>query len=139
MNRDIDPYAILDIDRDATPEEIAASYREKARRYHPDTGGDSWAFKRVQEAYEMLCQEGCEAGSSGYGSRPQSDNDAKTQGSSLEGHVLPPVALVTSGAIVGAVLGAGVAFFFGGSPLVGLLVGCIPGAIAGGVTAPSRQ
>jgi formylglycine-generating enzyme required for sulfatase activity len=50
----IDPYKILGISRDATPEQIKRAYREKARKHHPDNGGDAWAFQQVQESYELL-------------------------------------------------------------------------------------
>jgi formylglycine-generating enzyme required for sulfatase activity len=50
----MDPYKILGIDRDATPEQIKRAYREKATKHHPDSGGDAWAFQQVLEAYEIL-------------------------------------------------------------------------------------
>jgi len=31
-----DPYAVLGVARDASPEAISAAYREQMRRYHPD-------------------------------------------------------------------------------------------------------
>lgn len=50
----MDAYKILGIVNTASREEIDAAYREQAKRYHPDIGGDAWAFKQVQEAFEIL-------------------------------------------------------------------------------------
>lgn len=52
----MDPYKILDVGEDASPEEIQRAYRNKAAKHHPDHGGDAWAFKQVREAYERLVQ-----------------------------------------------------------------------------------
>ncbi len=53
-----DHYRILELPRDATPEEIRAAYRKAARRLHPDLNpGDEKAaeqFLLVQRAYEVL-------------------------------------------------------------------------------------
>jgi molecular chaperone DnaJ len=53
-----DYYEILGLTRGASPEEIKASYRRLALRYHPDRNpGDKVAeeqFKRVSEAYQVL-------------------------------------------------------------------------------------
>lgn len=52
-----DYYKILDVARDASPEDIKRSYRKLARKYHPDvsTEADGEArFKEVSEAYEVL-------------------------------------------------------------------------------------
>ncbi|MHC4177825.1 MAG: J domain-containing protein, partial [Planctomycetota bacterium] len=50
---------ILGVDQYASPTEITEAYREMARKYHPDLNpGDPGAerrFKRVQNAYENLC------------------------------------------------------------------------------------
>lgn len=51
----IDLYAVLNISKSATPEEIKSAYRKKASETHPDkNGGDTGAFQLVQEAYEVL-------------------------------------------------------------------------------------
>jgi curved DNA-binding protein len=51
-------YELLDLKRDASPEEIKQSFRKLARKYHPDLNpGDKAAeekFKDVSEAYEVL-------------------------------------------------------------------------------------
>ena len=50
-----DYYALLDISREATPEEIKSAYRRQAKKMHPDTcSGDRECFQDVQEAYETL-------------------------------------------------------------------------------------
>jgi Ca-activated chloride channel family protein len=50
-------YAILDVAKDASDEEIKAAYRNAAIKIHPDTNpeiGSSELFLRVQEAYDTL-------------------------------------------------------------------------------------
>lgn len=57
-NKDL--YKILDVNFDATTEEIKLSYRKLVRIYHPDVAGssaDSAKFKEIQEAYEILTDE----------------------------------------------------------------------------------
>lgn len=54
----MDPRKILGVDNDATPEEIQKAYRKKARKHHPDLGGDAWAFQQVQDAFEQLSKAG---------------------------------------------------------------------------------
>jgi hypothetical protein len=50
----MDAHEILGIATTASREEIDAAYREKVKRHHPDKQGEARAFKRVQEAYELL-------------------------------------------------------------------------------------
>ncbi|MUW14069.1 DnaJ domain-containing protein [Halorubrum sp. CBA1125] len=48
-------YETLDLDRTADQETIRSTYRERAKRLHPDgADGDEEAFKRLNEAYEVL-------------------------------------------------------------------------------------
>lgn len=52
-----DYYAVLNVDRKASQDEIKQAYRRLARKYHPDVSKESNAeeqFKTVQEAYEVL-------------------------------------------------------------------------------------
>lgn len=53
-----DYYEVLEVSRDASPEEIKKAYRRKAHQHHPDRNqGDPSAesrFKEAAEAYEVL-------------------------------------------------------------------------------------
>jgi hypothetical protein len=52
-----DHYEILGVKRSASAEEIRAAYRRAAKRAHPDQGGSSDAFRRIQMAAEILLAE----------------------------------------------------------------------------------
>jgi len=58
---DIDYYEVLQIDREASFEEIKRAYRKLALKYHPDRNpGDKEAeerFKLINEAYQVLSDE----------------------------------------------------------------------------------
>ncbi len=52
-----DYYTTLDINRDATQDEVKRAYRKLARKYHPDINKKDTAeqrFKEIGEAYEVL-------------------------------------------------------------------------------------
>jgi hypothetical protein len=50
----LDPADVLGVSRGASLEEIRNAYRSKAKRYHPDTGGEDWVFRIVAQAYELM-------------------------------------------------------------------------------------
>lgn len=47
-------YELLGVSHVATKREIRNAYRRKARKLHPDTGGDAEAFKQLYTAYRTL-------------------------------------------------------------------------------------
>lgn len=47
-------YEDLGIARDATPREILKAFRRKARETHPDRGGNTEEFVKIQKAYKIL-------------------------------------------------------------------------------------
>ena len=49
-----DYYNILGVSHDADQDAIKKAFRKKARKAHPDAGGDEEEFKRINEAYEVL-------------------------------------------------------------------------------------
>ena len=51
-----DPYAILQLNSNATFDEIKKAYRALALLYHPDRGGNTEMFRILQEAYESIKQ-----------------------------------------------------------------------------------
>ena len=59
-----DLYAVLNVSRDASTEEVTKAYRKLAFVFHPDKhqaaalkGGAQDAFGKLQEAYEVLSDE----------------------------------------------------------------------------------
>lgn len=53
----IDPYAILGLARDATPQQVATAYRRLAKQFHPDLHPDKEVaarMRRLNEAWEIL-------------------------------------------------------------------------------------
>lgn len=49
-----DPWQILGVERNASPEEIKRAYRKLAREHHPDLGGDPDRFREIQQAYDHV-------------------------------------------------------------------------------------
>ena len=49
-----DPNAVLGVASGASLREIRDAYHQKSLKYHPDKGGDEWAFRLVSRAYEIL-------------------------------------------------------------------------------------
>lgn len=52
-----DFYAVLRIPPGSTVADIKAAYRELAKKFHPDLGGDHRVFCDIQEAYDVLSDE----------------------------------------------------------------------------------
>ena len=53
-----DLYERLGVGREASKEEIRRAYKELAKEKHPDKGGNEEEFKKIQEAHEVLTDEG---------------------------------------------------------------------------------
>ena len=47
-------YQTLGIDKNASPDEIKKAYRRLASQHHPDKGGDTATFQKIQVAYDVL-------------------------------------------------------------------------------------
>lgn len=47
-------YQTLGIAKTATPDEIKKAYRKLASKHHPDKGGDTATFQKIQIAYDVL-------------------------------------------------------------------------------------
>jgi hypothetical protein len=52
---EIDPLKVLGVTADASLEQIREAYRQKAKRFHPDSGGEDWIFRILSQSYELLC------------------------------------------------------------------------------------
>ena len=50
----MDYYKTLGVNRNASPDEIKKAYRKMAAQHHPDKGGDTAMFQKIQEAYDTL-------------------------------------------------------------------------------------
>jgi curved DNA-binding protein CbpA len=49
-----DYYTILEVNRNASIDEIKKQYKILARKFHPDKGGDENKFKEISEAFQIL-------------------------------------------------------------------------------------
>jgi curved DNA-binding protein len=50
----MDYYQILGVERTASPDDIKRAYRRLAAKHHPDRGGSTEEFQRIEEAYRNL-------------------------------------------------------------------------------------
>lgn len=50
----MDYYKTLGVNRNASPDEIKKAYRKMAAQHHPDKGGETATFQKIQEAYDTL-------------------------------------------------------------------------------------
>ena len=54
---EIDPHQVLGVGPHASLEEIRDAYRQKAKKFHPDAGGEDWSFRILVQSYEMLSSQ----------------------------------------------------------------------------------
>ena len=57
MVPDIDPYRILNLNKNFTQQELREAYKKLALQVHPDRGGTDYMFKLVTYCYKLLCKE----------------------------------------------------------------------------------
>ena len=50
----MDYYQILGVSKTSSPDEIKKAYRKLASQHHPDKGGDTAMFQKIEEAYRIL-------------------------------------------------------------------------------------
>lgn len=50
----MNPYEVLGIEANASPDDIDKAFRRLSLKYHPDHGGDPGQFKLLNEAYAIL-------------------------------------------------------------------------------------
>lgn len=50
----VDHYETLEVPKTASQDDIKKAYRKKAKKNHPDQGGDKDEFKQIAHAYEVL-------------------------------------------------------------------------------------
>jgi len=50
----MDLYTILEVDREATLEQLKAALRKQSKEHHPDKGGDEQLYKEILLAFEIL-------------------------------------------------------------------------------------
>jgi curved DNA-binding protein len=50
----MDHYQTLGVAKTATPDDIKKAYRKLASKHHPDKGGDTAMFQKIEEAYRIL-------------------------------------------------------------------------------------
>jgi curved DNA-binding protein len=49
-----DPYRVLGVAREASPEELQDAYRRLVKLHHPDRGGSAERFLEIQAAYAAV-------------------------------------------------------------------------------------
>jgi hypothetical protein len=84
----LDPCEVLGVSGTASLQEIREAYRSKTKRYHPDIGGDEWAFRVLNRSYELLCtarvagratEERMRQSAAQAASGPNSENESATR------------------------------------------------------------
>ncbi len=69
-----DYYEILEIDRNATEQDIKKAYKKLSKIHHPDVGGNEESFKEISEVYNTLSDKAKRQNYDRFGHNNQRDN-----------------------------------------------------------------
>lgn len=87
----MDPWSTLGVARDSSPDDIKKAYRKMAMQHHPDRGGNTEQFQKIQQAYDDItsgrAEEQIHVNRGGQGWNPFGDNSWANFG---EGFGAPP-------------------------------------------------
>lgn len=110
-----DYYEVLEVSKNASPEEIKKAYRKKAIQYHPDKNPDDATaeekFKEAAEAYEVLSNDNKKARYDQFGHAGLS---GAAGGGGYGGGMSMDDIFSSFGDIFGDAFGGGFGSFFGG-------------------------
>jgi len=73
-----DPYTVLGVDKKASKDTIKKTYRKKAKKVHPDSGGSAEEFSKLSKAYQILITDSKRAYYDRTGEEKTDNPDAMT-------------------------------------------------------------
>ena len=103
-----DLYGVLGVEKKASVEEIKRAYKKEAFVHHPDRGGSKEKFQALQEAYDVLSDDGKRGHYDMTGQVPQGESEGQRG--------MPPDMAAMFGSMFG---GGGGPMFGGGGPIFG--------------------
>src|SRR3954447_23692615 len=91
----MDPYAVLGVAPGAPEREIAAAYREQAKRWHPDRAGDDGAERmaEINAAYDLVRATEQHHAPGPHGPAPAPHGPAPARASGRGHWLIPPLRL----------------------------------------------
>ena len=75
----MDYYKTLGVNRNASSDEIKKAYKKQAMKHHPDRGGDSAKFQKINEAYDTLKNPEKKSYYDQFGSSPNQNMGGNTR------------------------------------------------------------
>ena len=75
----MDYYRTLGVNRNASQDEIKKAYKKQAMKHHPDKGGDSAKFQKINEAYDTLKNPEKKSYYDQFGTAPNHNMGGNTQ------------------------------------------------------------